>query len=193
MVPDIADRRRPGNETVLVVMPAGAVEIGVETQLCRVTLGEEILAENIRNQDLLIARVKLVEIGVGIFLQHLERRQVVLPAIVIVVPKNSLAEVGIVEDESTKVTHERLNAKARGNEVIVISQVAEMNLGEGLLKRSPILVTGGVAQARIGIEHAGFLHIRVVGVINTEQPNRPLNRLECGLAFEDVDPDGEVV
>jgi hypothetical protein len=36
-------------------MPAGAIEIGVETQLGRVTFGKEILAENIRNQDLLIA------------------------------------------------------------------------------------------------------------------------------------------
>jgi hypothetical protein len=79
----------------------------------------------------------------------LERRQVVLPAIVIVVSKNSLAEIGIVEDESAKVTHERLNTKARRDEVIVISQVAEMNLSEGFLDRGPILVASGVAQARI--------------------------------------------
>src|SRR5262245_7097203 len=100
MVPHIPDRRRPGNEAVLVIMATGAVKVGVETQLRRVTFGEEILAKNIRNQDLLIARVKLVEIRVGIFLQHLERRQIVLPAIVIVVSKNSLAEVGVVEDEA---------------------------------------------------------------------------------------------
>ena len=46
---------------------------------------------------------------------------------------------------------------------------------------------------RIGIEHVRFLHVDVVVVVNTENADRPFDRLEGGLAFEEIDADREIV
>ena len=58
MILHLADRRRPGDETILIVMTTRAVEIREEAELRGVTFEEEILPKNIRDLDLLIARIE---------------------------------------------------------------------------------------------------------------------------------------
>src|SRR6476659_99988 len=82
MIADIADRGRTSDEIVLVVMTFPAVEIGMETQLRGVALCKKILAKNIRDKNLLITPIKLIEVGVGIFLQHVEGNEIVLPEVI---------------------------------------------------------------------------------------------------------------
>src|SRR6266404_3058236 len=103
-----ADRRRPGDEPVFVVMPAVVVEVADERELPGVAFPNQVLPENIRDVDLLLARVEFVEIGIRVLLAHVERGEIVLPAIVVVVPENPDAEIRIVENESAKNTKEQL-------------------------------------------------------------------------------------
>src|ERR1700730_10411993 len=110
MVADRADRCGACNKTVLVVMTAVVVEVGEETQLTGVPFPDQILAKNIRDINLLLASAELVEIGIGILLQHVERGDVVLPPIIVVVAENSDAKVGVVKNEPAEVAHERLNS-----------------------------------------------------------------------------------
>src|SRR5579864_9005840 len=103
-------------------MAAVVIEVGQKTQLAGVTFPKQILPENISDVDLLLAPAELVQVGVSVFFQHVERGNVVLPAVVVVIAENSDAEVGIVENETAKIAHERLNADAQRNEIVIVGQ-----------------------------------------------------------------------
>ena len=66
-----------------------------------------------------VAAVELVEIGIRVLLHHVERRDVVLPAVVVVVSKNPDTEIGVVENEAAEIAHERLDAEPRRHEVVI--------------------------------------------------------------------------
>jgi len=193
MILHFPDRFWPNDETVLIVMAIRAIKIGVKTEFRSVALGEKILPKNIRDQNLLIARIEPIQVRVSILLAHVEGDEVVLPAVVVVVAEDARAEVGVIENEAAKIAHERLNTEARGDEVIIVRQIVDMDFDERLLDRIKILVAGRVAQARIGIEHAGFLDVGVVVVVDAEKTKGPLHRFESGLALEKVDPDRDIV
>src|SRR5207302_9205546 len=125
MIDDGADRRRPGDESVLVVMPAVVVEVANKRELTGVTFPNQILPENIGDIDLLLARIELVQVRISILLAHVERGQIVLPAVVVVVPENPDAEVGVVENETAKIAHERLYRDAHRDEVVIAGQIAK--------------------------------------------------------------------
>ena len=165
----------------------------MKAQLGRVTFREKILAENIGDQDLLIACVELVQIRVGVFLEHVEGGEIVLPAVVVVVAEDARAEIGVVENEAAKIAHEWLNAETRRNEIVIVREIADVNFAERFLERRPIFVARRVLQSRIGIEHARFLNVGVVAVVNAEKTYRPLNRLERGFALEQIDADRKIV
>ncbi|PYI60085.1 MAG: hypothetical protein DMC59_04040, partial [Verrucomicrobia bacterium] len=103
-----ANRRGPRNKAVFVVVPAGGVEVGQEAQLAGVTFPNQILPENVGDQNLLITPAKLIEVGVGVLLEHVEGGDIVLPAVVIVIAKNARAQVGVIENEAAEIAHERL-------------------------------------------------------------------------------------
>src|SRR5205085_4925125 len=105
MIDHGADRRRPGDESVFVVVPAVVIEVPDKRELAGVTLPNQVLPENVRDVDLLLTRIKLVEIGISIFLAHIEGGEIVLPTVVVVVPKNPGAEIGIVKNEAAKIAH----------------------------------------------------------------------------------------
>ena len=127
-------------------MPVGFVEVRVETELRGVALGEKILAKNIRDQDGLIARIEFVQVRIGVLLEHVEGGEIVLPAVVVVVAENAHAEIGVVENETAKIAHERLNAEARRNEIVVVREIAEMDFGERFLERKEILLSAGAVR-----------------------------------------------
>ena len=113
MISHCADRRWPRDETVLVEVTAVIVEVADETELAGVAFPNQVLSKNIGDVNLLVPRVELIQIGKSIFLQHLEGGDVVLPAVVVVVPKNAHAQIGIVENKTAKIADEGLNAGAR--------------------------------------------------------------------------------
>ena len=148
-------------------MSLRTLKVGVETQLCGVTLGEEILAKDIRDQDPLVTRIKAIEIGVSVLLEHLERGEVVLPAIINVVAEEARAEVGVVEDETAEIAYERLNPKSGRHKVIVAGEIADMQLDERFLKRHEIFASGG-SVLRVRINDVSFFDIDVIVIVNRE-------------------------
>src|SRR3984893_4503209 len=185
MIGDRADWRGPRDEAVFVVMPAIVVEVSQETEFAGVTFPNQILSENVRDINLLLAPVELVEVRVSVFLQHVERGNVVLPAVVVVVAKNANAQVRVVENETAKIAHERLNAGAQGNKIVVVRQIAQMNFGERLLQRIEFLFPSRPV-LRIRIHDVSLLHVDVVMIVNGEQAQRPIDWLESGPGFEKI-------
>src|SRR5712691_11630387 len=109
MIDDGANRRRAGDESVLIVMSAVVVEVADKRELAGVTFPNQVLPKNVGDIDLLLARIELVQVRVSIFLAHVEGREVVLPAVVIVVTKNPETKIGVIENKSAEIAHERLH------------------------------------------------------------------------------------
>src|SRR5436190_20555855 len=115
-----ANWRGASNEAVLIVMPARSVKVGDETEFAGVTFPDQILPKDVCYVNLLVTSFEFVQVRVRVFLEHVESSEVVLPAIVVVVAKNSSTKVRVIEDESTKIADERLNPEARRNEIVVV-------------------------------------------------------------------------
>src|SRR5947209_513475 len=88
---------------VAVVMRASVIEVGVKTPLRGIARPQEVLPIEVANEHLLIALIKRVQLGVGIFLAQVEQGEVVLKAIVSPIAEESRAEVDVVEDKTAKV------------------------------------------------------------------------------------------
>src|SRR5947207_9895624 len=67
-----------------------------------------------------------------------------------------------------------------------------MNFGKRFLQRPEFFFAGGTV-LRIWIYDVVFLDIEVVVIVNAEQPQRPIDRLERGLSFQQIDADRKVV
>ena len=70
-----------------------------------------------------------------------------------------------------------------------------MVLEERLLQREEILLPAcaiAIGAARINVEPVRLLDVDVVDIVNVKEPNGPIDRLESGLAFEDVEADLEI-
>ena len=78
-----------------------------------------------------------------------------MPEIVVVVAENADAEIRVVENEAAEIAHERLNAEARGEEIVIVRQVAEVNFPKRFLERIPIFVPRGVARVSEIARRAG--------------------------------------
>ena len=72
-----------------VVTRAPAVEVHVEAGLGGVAFPEKILAVEIGDEDLLVAGIESVEIGIGVLFPHVEKGEIVLEAIVVGVAENA--------------------------------------------------------------------------------------------------------
>src|SRR5205085_12171927 len=114
--------------------------------LRRVALPNKILLKNVRDKDLLIARVEFIQIGIGVLLAHVEPDHVVLPEIVVVVAEDADAEIRVVENEAAEIAHEWLDAKARGNEIVIVREITDVDFRERFLKRIPLLLARRVAR-----------------------------------------------
>ena len=140
----------------------------------------------------MFARIEFVQVRIGVLLAHIERGEIVLPAIVVVVPENPDAEVRVVEDEAAEIAHERLHPDAHRDEIVIVRKVAQMNFGERFLQR-PEFFFARRSLLRIRVHDIVLFNVDVVVIINAEQPQRPVDRLERGLALEKVDTDRKVV
>src|SRR5207247_9415903 len=83
---------------------------------------DKVLTIQVGDDHTLVAALELVQLGVGIFLKHVEHDQVVLPAVVVEVPENTRTEIEVVENETAKVAVERRNAETSGDEIVIRRQ-----------------------------------------------------------------------
>src|ERR1700730_2795093 len=125
----------PGEESVLVVVATVVVEVPDERELTGIPLTDQILTENVCDIDLLRARLEFIQVRVGVLLAHVERGEVVLPTVVVVIDEDPDAEVRVVEDKAPKIANERLHADAQRNEIVIVREIAEMNFGKSFLER----------------------------------------------------------
>ena len=173
-------------------MPTGVVEICQKTELAGITFPNQILPENIGQVNLLLTPTELIQIGVRVLFEHVEGSDVVLPAVVVVIAEDADAEVGIVENEAAEIAHERLNAGAQRNEIVIVRQVTQVDLAKGLLQGEEFLFPCG-ALLRVRIHHVALFHLEVVVIVNAKDAQRPIDRFEGRLAFEKIDTDGKIV
>src|SRR5829696_5299682 len=96
----VADRRRPHQKTVAIKFHPTAIVVVMKAALNRVALANEILAEDVGDVDVLMARVEAVETAVGVFLEHGKPGGVELHAIVVRGAEHARAEVIVRKDEA---------------------------------------------------------------------------------------------
>ena len=89
-VDDVADRRRPHQEAVFVVVQTWIVAVVVEAEFGGVALGQEILNIKIGDVYLLMALVEGVQPTVGVLLEEIEIREVIVQAVGAQIPKSRI-------------------------------------------------------------------------------------------------------
>src|SRR5919107_2246226 len=112
MRPRVADDSGSDFKSVAVELYPGAVVVEVKARLCRVALGERVLAEEIRDVDVLTPTVEAVEAAVGVLLKLREVCEVELITVVLERAEDARAEVVVRVDEAAEVGDERLNPRA---------------------------------------------------------------------------------
>src|SRR5437870_4873029 len=153
LVDDVADGRGPDEEAVVVVMQAGVVLIPRGDKFRGVAGEEEILQIDVAQNDLLMAAVKRIEATVGVLFDEVEVRQIVLDAIAVEIAKNAQSRLLVNKKEAAKICVELLDAGARGDEIVVGTEVVELHFDERFLKADVIVETVGAA-ADIGAHNA---------------------------------------
>src|SRR5262245_52948237 len=112
-----ADARRAHAQSVIVLKGGRLVGVVERAELERVTLDEGVLAKDVGDIHLLVTHLDFSEIdriqrAVGVFLDHVEHRHVVLIPVRLEIAEHPHAEVRVVENEAAKIAGELLNAHA---------------------------------------------------------------------------------
>src|SRR6185437_9966807 len=116
---NVADGRGPDEEAVTIKLDAASIVVVVKAALDRVALANEILAEDVCDVNVLMARVETVETAVRVFLQHREVRAVELVTIIVERAKHARAEIVVGKNKTAEVGDERLDTSAHGNEIVI--------------------------------------------------------------------------
>src|ERR1700752_3145506 len=95
MRPNIANQCRTYQKPIPVELDAASIVVVMKASLDRVALANKILAKDVGDVDVLMARVETIKTTVGILLKHREVCAIELVAIVIKRAEDSPAEVVI--------------------------------------------------------------------------------------------------
>src|SRR5262249_28003370 len=208
-----ADACRAYAQSVIVLKGARLVGVVEPAELERVALDEGILAKEVRDVDLLVAHIDLgeldrVQLAVGVFLEHVEHRQVVLIPVRPDVAEHPRAEVRVAEDKASKIAGEFLDAHAhRGRieerrttalapfaaqERYQFRRIAQTPFEEHSLDGVES-VDARLAFAHILIDDAVFARPQIIDVRNEGCFEPPVNRFERSVAFEHVEGHDEIL
>ena len=80
----------------------------MKAELRGVALIARVLTKDVRYENRLVAKVRGIQLAVGVLLQHIKICRVELVAVVCVVAKQAHAEIYVAEDQSPKVADEWL-------------------------------------------------------------------------------------
>src|SRR6266498_2138556 len=106
----------------------------MQASLNCVALANEILAKDVGDVDVLMARVEAIEAAVCILLQHREVSGVVLNAIVVGSAEEANAEVVIRKNEDTKIRDKWLDALPDGHKIVVCVHIPSLHFANSLFK-----------------------------------------------------------
>src|SRR5262249_27461197 len=106
------------------------------------------------------------------------------------VAEETHAGLFIDEEKTTEVGVELLNTGADGDEIVVGAEVGEFVFTEELLK-TEVSVEAIGAIANVGADDAEVADLEVVEADFGSEANAPVNRLEAGVAMEEVEGDAD--
>src|ERR1700752_3041459 len=181
-----ANRRGTRKETVVVVMHARLVLVIVDAELGRVTGVDEILQIKIRNNHLLVPQPERVEAAVGVLLEEIEIRRVVLPAVRVQVSKKSQAGLLVDKNKSAKIAGKTLDSRSHRYEIVVRTQVANFVLHKCFL-HSGVSINARRAFAHVHVHDADFARVQVVDVKRRRHSNSPIDRAERSISMKKVE------
>src|SRR5262245_20801785 len=208
-----ADARRGHSQSVIVLESCRLVGVVERAELERVALDEGVLAKDVGDIHLLVAHLNFGEIdriqrAVGVFLEHVEIRQVVLIPVRLEIAEHPHAEVRVVENEAAKIAGEFLNAHAHRGSIeewrapafaVFAAQewnqfggIAQTPLEKHLLDGVESVYTR-FAFARISIDDAVFTRPQIIDVRDEGHFEPPVDRFERGVALEHVEGHGEIL
>src|SRR5260370_31056341 len=118
--------------------------------------------------------------------------RVVLVEVVVQVSEDAEAGFLIGENESAEIAVEGLYTGARGDKIVVVTQVLQLHLDECLLQ-TEMRIQPRVALAYVDVDDAVFLGMDVVDVYLGREFNSPVHWPERGVAVEEVEGKGQVL
>src|SRR6267143_1967220 len=183
LVDDIADRRRADQESVVVIAEAGIIFVPGGDELQGVAGKKEILQVNVAQKDLLVTTVEGVEAAVGIFLEEVEIGDVVFDAIAVEVTEDAQGRFFVDKKKAAEVGVELLNAGARGDEIVIGTEVVELHFDESFLQ-AEVIVEAVRAAAGIGTDDAELADFQIVEAELRSDANAPVDGFEGSVAVK---------
>ena len=183
LVDDITDGRGANEEAVVVVMKAGIVFVPGGHEFRGVAREKEILQVNAAEKDLLVAAVEGVESAVGVFFNEVKIGEVVFDAIAVEVAEDAQGRLFVDKKKAAEVGIELLDTGARGDEVVVGTEVVELHLDEGFLEAEMIVEAVRTA-AGIRADEAELADFQIVEAELRSDSNAPVHGLEGSIAMK---------
>src|SRR6266850_1243565 len=183
LVDDIADGRGANKEAVVVIVKAGIVFVPGSDEFRGVAGKKEVLEIDVAEKDLLVAPVERVESAVGVFFEKMEIGNVVFDAITVEVAEDTQGRLFVDKKKAAEVGVELLDAGARGDEIVVGTEVMELHFDEGFLQAEMIVEAVGAA-ARVRADEAELADLQIVEAELRSDANTPVDGLEGRVAVK---------
>src|SRR4051812_27935607 len=182
---DDADRRRPHQESVRVVVQFAVVTIGVKAERLGVTERQEILDVDVADVDLRAAAMRLVEAAVGIFFEQVERGRVELDAARLRRAEHAHARCLEHRHEAAEVGGELLHAGAHRDEVVEVADVEEFLLDERFLD-ADVMIETRVLAPHVGVDAVELGQVDEIQAERRREPHAPVDRTEHRVAAKQI-------
>ena len=131
---DVPNRRRSHQKSVAIKFDAAAIVVVMKTSLDRVALANEVLAKDVGDVNVLMARVEAIQTAIRVLLEHREIRGIELLSIVIESAKHARAEIVVGKNKPAEVGNKRLNAGAHRNEIVVGVYIRQLDFTKRLFE-----------------------------------------------------------
>src|SRR5690348_2358860 len=130
-----------------------------------------------------MAAIKSIQFAVGVFLEKLKIRHVVLDAIAVQIAENAHSGLFVDKQEASKVRVELLNPRPRRNEVIVGAEIVQLYFDESFLQAQVVIETVGSAP-HVWSHDAQLSNFQVIQAEFGRDANAPVHRLERRIAVK---------
>ena len=186
------DRVWSDEEVIAVEFDAGLIVVVVEAELCGVAWEQEVLAEVVEDESVLVAVIKGIKEAVGFLFGLIKPNDVELIAVGEPRAEESDGAVGISEDKASKVAYERLRAGTNGEEIVVGAEVSEFCFDEPFFQCG-VESRAGRTTADVGVDNSEFVDVEVVKVEHGGNADLPVEGFESGITVGEVKLEFEVV
>ncbi len=131
----------------------------------------------------MVTTVEGVEAAVGIFLEEVEIGDVVFDAIAVEVTEDAQGRFFVDKKKAAEVGVELLNAGARGDEIVIGTEVVELHFDESFLQ-AEVIVEAVRAAAGIGTDDAELADFQIVEAELRSDANAPVDGFEGSVAVK---------